>query len=142
MSAHHAMKGRSSYPGSDLGVGSAHAAFDAPAHVNGRHREIYDSRELGCRWMSQTRSIPNAPESENSVREFVVLEPVHEKLRHAAQPHSHSSVLPAIFGAKPAREILEHNACLASPKFDSAPHYYGKLFQLGTRFATGARAWL
>jgi hypothetical protein len=55
--------------------------------------------------------------------------------------NSHSNLLPAL-GAKRAREILEHNRFLASSKFDSAPHYYGKLFQLGTRFATGARAWL
>jgi hypothetical protein len=50
---------------------------------------------------------------------------------------AHSNLLPAL-GTNYAWEILEHNNSLASSKFDSAPHYYGWLFQGGTQFATVA----
>jgi len=53
---------------------------------------------------------------------------------------AHCNNSPALFGALPAREELEHNKFLASSKFDSAPHYYGGSFPKRNRFATGARA--
>jgi hypothetical protein len=37
---------------------------------------------------------------------------------------SHCNSLP---GAKTAREEVEHNLCGCASKFDSAPHYYGRL---------------
>jgi hypothetical protein len=137
--AHHAMKGRGFDPGSHFGVRRTHATFYASANVNGRHRQIDDGCEIGRGRVSQTRSVSHAPEGENTVRELVVLEPVDKKFRHTTQPTYHYNLLPALFGAKCAREILEHNKCYASSKFDSAPRYYGLcLFQTGN-FATGGR---
>jgi hypothetical protein len=75
--------------------------------------------------------------SQNSVDQKKILETVCVYRRNPAP--FHSNLLPAL-GAKCAREILEHNTFLASSKFDSAPHYYGKLFQHGTGFATVAGA--
>jgi hypothetical protein len=73
---------------------------------------------------------------QNSVDQKKIVEPIRVNSRNPAPLHP---VLPAL-GANCAREELEHKTFLPSSKFDSAPHYYGWLFQSGTGFATGARA--
>lgn len=74
---------------------------------------------------------------QNSIDQKEVVEPV--RVYRGNPPPFHSNVLPALFGAKCAREIVEHTTCCPSSKFDSAPHYYGlALFHIGN-FATGGR---
>jgi hypothetical protein len=75
--------------------------------------------------------------SQNSVDQKKILETVCVYRRNPAP--FHSSVLPAL-GATAAQGktcTLEQHS---SSKFDSAPRYYGKLFQHGTGFATVAGA--
>lgn len=72
---------------------------------------------------------------QNSVDQKEVVEPVRVYRRNP--PPFHSNVLPAHGHiAAPGKNCTQEP--LPSSEFDSAPHYYGWLFQCGTRFATGA----
>ena len=70
---------------------------------------------------------------QNPVHQKEILETVRVYRRNTAP--FHSRLLPAR-GYAAARDKLEHNNCLASSKFDSAPHYYGRTLFHNGNFAT------
>lgn len=150
--AHHAMKGRGLDPGHDFRVGSSHTTLDASADIDGWHCKIDNGREIGRSGVHQARSVSDTFEGENSVGEFVVLEPVDEEFRHAAQPLAHSnSPARRFFGAICARGKCgtvraAHSTGKCIPPTNCGdversvvPSWNG-MHRVVRRFATGARA--